>query len=253
MNLKIVLKKIFDIAVKVLIQGLIVTIIICVMIENGWISKENDIMNITYGEFWNAYTSVTALIIAVHVIFSCISIISDDKKEITAPEQKKDEFISESEQKLLEIRAVHEAGHVVMARVLNVKVKEKTIQRNESSMGHVLYEMNPIMQAEDLKNMVLLCYGGIIAEKLVLGAASNGCMGSEDADLEKANTCLRQYILLTDEELSLAGAECEKEKLYKKMKKLSKEWEQIVMDTLKQRIPEIEKERDELLDDYYKD
>lgn len=252
-NLKIVLKKIFDIAVKVLIQGLIVTIIICVMIENGWISKENDIMNITYGEFWNAYTSVTALIIAVHVIFSCISIISDDKKEITAPEQKKDEFISESEQKLLEIRAVHEAGHVVMGNALNVKVKEKTIKRGKHDIGYVSYEIGGSLIPEDIKKVVLLNYAGLIAERLLLGVASSGCMGSDNADLEQASICLKRYILLTDTEISLAGGECERVELHKKMKKLSKEFEQIAVNILKQRIPEIEREKEKLLNDYYKD
>lgn len=233
--------------IQMLLMCLDITILVCTMAEHGWMLPKRAVAGNVF-----LYVFICIFIFIILGDFFISHKNKQNVKNIPQP-QKREKKNTEVDKEQLNIRAIHEAGHVVMGNALNVKVKEKTIKRGKHDIGHVSYEIGGSLIPEDIKKVVLLNYAGLIAERLLLGVASSGCMGSDNADLEQASICLKRYILLTDTEISLAGGECERVELHKKMKKLSKEFEQIAVNILKQRIPEIEREKEKLLNDYYKD
>lgn len=256
------MKKLIILLVNTAIKGWFLTVIFCIALQNNWIPfslsvPENDI---TYDMFVNIYFTIVYLIImviGVNAIFS--SFITDNYIQENNPPKILDtkrnrcakKEVTEMELQQLEIRAAHEAGHVVMANVLGIEIIESTISSRGNSGGHVICAMGPILTSEDLYKRVLILYAGLFAEKLLLKSVSNGCMGAEDADLEVANHCLKEYIILTDEEVSLAGMYCEKEKIDKKMIQLSREWACVTKSTLEKNMKKLNEEKEKLLNDYH--
>lgn len=259
---KVNYSKVISDTIKVVADSWFLTVFLCVALQNNWISPSISIPkeDITYDVFANTYAVMIWIVFILYILFKFFTTNSysyiKENDSLKALRNREDKYIkekfSEIELQQLEIRAVHEAGHIVMADALGVKVVEATILPCENNGGHVKYVMGPILTSEDLKKKVLIIYGGLFAEKLLLESISNGCMGTRDADLEQANYYLKEYVILTDEEISLAGFEYEEEKIKKKVIQLSKEWAWITKCTLKKYIQELYEKKEELLNDYYK-
>lgn len=127
-----------------------------------------------------------------------------------------------SDERILELKAYHEAGHAVMAKILHIPIKEINIKNNGNIGGQVTLDMPNIAKSSEIKNLIMIRYSGFIAEKIMNNEASDGCMGSDTADMESSNTLLRKYIILTDESLSFTGYE--EEYIKETSIRLSKEW-----------------------------
>lgn len=114
---------------------------------------------------------------------------------------------SKTDERTLKIKSQHEAGHFFMAKTLDLPVKEVNIIENGNTGGQLILDMPNILTEGQIKNLVKVKYAGVLAEKILGGEASNGCVGYETSDIESANYLLKQYILLTDDSLSLTGYE----------------------------------------------
>lgn len=121
-----------------------------------------------------------------------------------------------------EIIICHEAGHAVMAEILNIPVKEIIIESKGNCGGGVVLDIPSISTTKNLKKFVLINYAGYMAEKIYLKEVSDGCMGDSNADIEVANEYIRRYIILTDRSISLTGYESDY--IQQKTIALSKEW-----------------------------
>jgi hypothetical protein len=76
----------------------------------------------------------------------------------------------------------------------------------------------------------MVSYAAYAAEKEILGDVSVGCLGSDHSDIEKANGYIRDYIILTDNDISLTGYEFKdiREKTIQLSKELLKETTKIL-------------------------
>ena len=90
-------------------------------------------------------------------------------------------------------------------------------------------------------------YAGILAEILVFGNGSSGFMGGEDADMETANDYLKEYVIITERNLSLTGLE--EEEIKKIMIKKSKEIEKETKNLLSSNKGELLKLMDKIMED----
>ena len=135
------------------------------------------------------------------------------------------------------IKAVHEAGHAVVANYFGFSVKTVSIKNIGGSGGRTIIPQFGILStADDLWKEVIILYAGYHAERLLLGDPSDGCIGNIGkndndvaADVESANRILKKYIVLTDDSISLTGTDREIEfKMEELSKKISKETETLV-------------------------
>lgn len=105
-----------------------------------------------------------------------------------------------------DVKAAHESGHWLMAELLNIPVQMVSIITGLTRLGDNKdndFTIN-LSDKTDVFNMIKIYYAGITAEQILLGKAGQGCMGSDNADLEMAETLLKKYLLITGEsELTL--------------------------------------------------
>ncbi len=100
----------------------------------------------------------------------------------------------------ININAVHEAGHAVMAYLQDTKDFEVFMSYN-SAKTMVTYKSQ---KAEDVKKMILVKYSGAIAEELLLGELSAGSIGisNSNADFPSATALIKAYIVMTEPTVS---------------------------------------------------
>lgn len=100
----------------------------------------------------------------------------------------------------ININAVHEAGHAVMAYLQDTKDFE-VFMSYDSAKTRVAYKSQ---NAEDVKKMILVKYSGAIAEELLLGELSAGSMGilNSNADFPSATELIKAYIVMTEPTVS---------------------------------------------------
>lgn len=100
----------------------------------------------------------------------------------------------------INITAVHEAGHAVMAYLQDTKDFEVFMSYN-SAKTMVTYKSQ---KAEDVKKMILVKYSGAIAEELLLGEFSAGCIGifNPNTDFPSATELIKAYIVMTEPTVS---------------------------------------------------
>lgn len=138
------------------------------------------------------------------------------------------------------IRAYHEAGHYFVAKSLDLPIKEVNIISNENSGGQLIVNLPNILKTSQIKSVVMVKYAGYLAEKILNGESSDGCMGCETSDIDSANVLLRKYVFLTDDSISLTGYE--DEYIKNQCIELSKLWKKDVEEILmknKEKVNEI--------------
>ena len=138
----------------------------------------------------------------------------------------------------------HEAGHALIAKLNDVETDEILISATGS---FVALDSEGKTSADDLKKLVSIMYAGILAEILVFGNGSSGFMGGEDADMETANDYLKEYVIITERNLSLTGLE--EEEIKKIMIKKSKEIEKETKTLLSSNKEELLKLMDKIMED----
>jgi hypothetical protein len=109
----------------------------------------------------------------------------------------------------LYIRKVHEAGHVVMAELLEIGIKKISLEPMGGSGGRVILDLPGVQMSSELKKLIMINYSGFIAEKIIFGDVSTGSIGSYDSDIERANLAIKHFIVLSDNEISITGYEDE--------------------------------------------
>lgn len=144
------------------------------------------------------------------------------------------------------IKAYHEAGHFVIAKMLDIPIKEVNIINNGNVGGQLILDMPNILRASQLKSMVMVKYAGFITEKIFIGEASDGCMGCDISDMESANILLRKYVILTDDSISFTGYE--EESIKNKCMKLSKLWREEVELLLRKNTDELKEIAEKLIE-----
>lgn len=136
------------------------------------------------------------------------------------------------------IKAVHEAGHAVVANHFGFSVERISIKSVGASGGRtIIPQFGNLSTADDLRKEIIILYAGYYAERLLLGEPSDGCIGNIGksdndvaADVESANQVLKKYIVLTDDSVSLTGTDGEIDiKMEELSKQLSKEAESLVL------------------------
>lgn len=93
------------------------------------------------------------------------------------------------------IVATHEAGHALISKILGVPIARATIIGNTGGVGGAVFKKDDdkkLMSKEDLKNAVMIAYGGRAAEEIVFGE-ENITTGASN-DIDQATSLLKQYV-----------------------------------------------------------
>lgn len=146
----------------------------------------------------------------------------------------------------IKTKACHEAGHFFIAKSLKMPVKEVNIIENGSVGGQLILDMPNVLKPNQIKNMVMVKYAGYLAEKILNGEVSDGCIGNQTSDIYSANILLRKYVILTDDSISLTGYESEY--IEDKCIEFSKIWERDVEEMLKKGKKEVLEIAEELIE-----
>ncbi|GEM_PF-3488560 len=146
----------------------------------------------------------------------------------------------------VKIKAYHEAGHFFVAKSLDLPIKEVNIINNGNSGGQLILDLPNILKSSQIKNMVMVKYAGYLAERILNGEASDGCMGCETSDIDSANVLLRKYVLLTNDSISLTGYE--DEYIKDKCIELSKLWKKEVEEMLMKNKGKVHEIAEQLID-----
>ncbi|MGL4607466.1 MAG: hypothetical protein ACRCU3_08390 [Eubacteriaceae bacterium] len=115
--------------------------------------------------------------------------------------------------------AIHESGHALMSSLKNIESFDVNISYTSSCVVSITKNMN----AEAVKNQILILYAGAIAEELILGEFHFGCIGyaNGDGDFLRATDLIKTYIIMEDHSKSKALLESE---LSDEIIRLSKEF-----------------------------
>jgi cell division protease FtsH len=100
--------------------------------------------------------------------------------------------------------AVHEAGHAVVAVVLNVgDLKRVQLRSQGTAGGHTFIEnaINDLATLAEIENRAISVLAGGVAEKLIIGSASTGAGGEDRSDLG----VLSQLLAVVHASTSLTG------------------------------------------------
>ncbi|MCI5604973.1 MAG: ATP-dependent zinc metalloprotease FtsH [Clostridia bacterium] len=118
--------------------------------------------------------------------------IEDANLKVMMGSEKKSKVITEKEKRLT---AYHEAGHAIMARVVDgaSDIHKVTIIPRGMAGGFTMYlpEDKLYQSKSEMLNMIVISLGGRVAEQLVLDDISTGASG----DLEKATSIARQMVM----------------------------------------------------------
>lgn len=141
-----------------------------------------------------------------------------------------------------EVKAAHEAGHWLMAELLGIKVKEVSIITGRTTGDFVVN----ISDCTSVSTHVKIFYAGLVGEQILLGKAGEGCMGGKNADLERAEDLIKNYILLAD------GVELTpdyiSQETAERVAAMSKQLRQEVMSELTEHKVELEEKYKQLLE-----
>lgn len=144
------------------------------------------------------------------------------------------------------IKAYHEAGHFLIAKMLELPIKEVNIINKNNVGGQLILDMPNNLKASQIKKLVMVRYAGFITESILNGEASDGCMGCDTSDMDSANILLRKYVFLTDDTISLTGYE--EEYIKNKCIELSKSWKKEVESLVRENENKIKDVAEQLIE-----
>ncbi len=96
---------------------------------------------------------------------------------------------------------VHEAGHVLMCRLLsmkNVKVHMNSCLPMKNPC--ISYE-GALFDSDGLKKIILILYAGAAAEEIMFGEINSGCFVTLSSDFQQAEEYIKGYLMILDTEL----------------------------------------------------
>lgn len=192
----------------------------------------------SYSMILNEIYIFTMTIFVFKFVALIIQYLKDDR-EFSKQETPTENIAVQKKDKnpvVLKRMAIHEAGHAVVAEHFNIPVLKTTVCKDVSSKigGYNVLDMPEILTPDLIRQLIIIKYGGVVAETVILGNPSTGCMGSDIADINAANKFLNSYVILTDESISLTGLETDliNQKVIMLSKELELEAKQIVMDNI---------------------
>ena len=171
------------------------------MLENKKTDKPIDIKDIPKKTIYFSGAMLDSLVNEASIIA-----IKDNKEEINithidkaylkilAGDEKKDKsFLNSKDKKII---AVHEAGHAIVTKVLNVATISKIsiIPTIKGAGGFCvnIFEDNLFKSKKELENQIISLYGGRCAEEIIFGN-DNVTTGAYN-DIEKATNIIIDYI-----------------------------------------------------------
>jgi cell division protease FtsH len=118
--------------------------------------------------------------------------IEDANLKVMMGSEKKSRVISEKEKRLT---AYHEAGHAVVAKVVNseMSIHKVTIIPRGTAGGFTMYlpEDKIYHSRNEMLDLLVISLGGRVAEEMIFDDISTGASG----DLEKATSVARQMVM----------------------------------------------------------
>ena len=120
-----------------------------------------------------------------------------DNRWVSKPSTKNLNSIN-TEDPFIKISTFHEAGHAMMCYLKNIEMNYIEIGPFVSSV----YTINNNLEANNMQDFIMMIYSGAIAEELFLGEFHLGCMDGDNNDFGKATKIIRQYLLITNHNLS---------------------------------------------------
>ena len=175
--------------------------ILTLLLENKKTDKTIDIKDIAKKTIYFSGAMLDSLVNEASIIA-----IKDNKEEINithidkaylkilAGDEKKDKsFLNSKDKKII---AVHEAGHAIVTKVLNVATISKIsiIPTIKGAGGFCvnIFEDNLFKSKKELENQIISLYGGRCAEEIIFGN-DNVTTGAYN-DIEKATNIIIDYI-----------------------------------------------------------
>ena len=223
------------------------------MLENGWLLSFgiNEVVDVT-GEI---YIQSQALFIGFTIItylfinalcgnyfipyrceFIAKSVLHPDGEAQQLKEDAPDDVELAS---IIKNNAIHEAGHVVMAKRFGYSILEEEIYPNP----HIKIHNTQWESLDDIKHQAMIYFSGNCALKLLSQDfyPYSATFGDVD-DFEVAYECIKRYIVLEDNQFSYADVYYEHHGVQEKMEELAKDWFAETETILKESIDELRKE-----------
>ena len=145
-----------------------------------------------------------AALLAVNLNFPCITneILDEAIATVIVGIKKESSTLSEEE---IELTAIHEAGHAVVSAYLRPNVKNfciSIIQRGKAG-GYNFFDegYKTYKQKSDMKNQIIVMYGGRCAEEVLIKDISTGALNDLEKAADLAYRMVMNYAMTDDSKL----------------------------------------------------
>lgn len=238
---------------KAFLWGIIISVLFCIMLENGWLLSFgiNEVMDVS-GEMYIqtqalfvGFTIITYLFInslcgKYFIPYRCEFIAQSVLHPDGEAQQLKDDTLDDVElATIIKHNAIHEAGHIVMAKRFGYSILEEVVYPNP----HIATNSKKLTCLDDIKHQAMVYFAGncalhLLSQDFYPYYANFG----EVDDYESAYEYIKRYIVLEDNQFSYADVYYEHHGVQEKMEELAKDWFAETETILKESIDELRKE-----------
>lgn len=222
--------------IKYCCLGIMVTVIFCTMLQNGWLAYFgiDEPVDVSVAMYTKLQATLVSFSIAIGIFVNAVCdkyyVGKRYKFKVKSKLHPVDKAISDLNKEdkddadlaaIIRHNAIHEAGHVVMAKRFGYSIMEAVIYPNP----HIGINNKQWKCLDDIKHQAMIYFAGNCALKLLSQDFYPYYANFGDVDdFESAYECIKRYIVLEDNQFSYVDVYYEHHGVKERMEQLSKDW-----------------------------